>query len=70
MRQKQHEEKEYIKNIVEYTVLGKCVTCFGKPLNRFCVTCNFCNGVSRKEAIENNWTIDKILSIAEQRKIL
>ena len=62
--------KTLIKAIVEHTILGgKCADCKGKDLDEFCVTCQFANGISGQEAVENNWDRSDILRIAKERKI-
>jgi len=61
--------EEIISSVIELMSLGICITCGGKDLNEFCPTCQFCNGISKEEAVYNRLSLAEVLQLAKERNI-
>jgi len=59
---------KYIDLMVENVTSGHfiCPSCFGEPLDKLCPTCQFFNGISLKDIVENNWTSEDILKASKK----
>lgn len=60
---------ETVKDVQDLFLLGKCVYCKGKHLDKFCPLCFYCNGISGKEAYENKWTEEKCVEVSKLKRI-